>query len=136
MVLAAAIAAGWRLWGMAKAQNAPVTVPVGSPSPAKAIQPARPVSSANNALAAENITLEKTTNSSVVYAVGMIKNKSDRQRFGVKIELDLLDPNSEKIGTATDYLSILEPRTEWRFKALVLDAKAVSARVARVHEEE
>jgi len=89
-----------------------------------------------NNLRVGSITLEKSRNSSVVYAVGVIKNDSDHQRFGLRIELDLLDTAGLKIGTATDYLAILEPGKDWRFKALVLDAKAVSARLVAIREEE
>ena len=71
----------------------------------------------------------------MVYAVGDVKNESGRQRFGLKIELDLLDSDGERIGTATDYLSILEPRQDWRFKALVLEGKAVSARLGAIRED-
>jgi hypothetical protein len=31
---------------------------------------------------------------------------------------------------------VLEPRQEWRFRALVLDGKAVSAAVAAIREQE
>ena len=89
----------------------------------------------SNNLRIGKITLEKTKNSSVVYAVGDVKNESGRQRFGLKIELDLLDSDGERIGTATDYLSILEPRQDWRFKALVLEGKAVSARLGAIRED-
>ena len=89
----------------------------------------------SNNLRIGKITLEKTKNSSVVYAVGNVRNESSRQRFGLKIELDLLDSDGERIGTATDYLSILEPRQDWRFKALVLEGKAVSARLGAIRED-
>jgi len=82
------------------------------------------------------ITLEKAKNSSVVYALGQIKNESDDQRFGLKIELDLLDGSGSKIGTATDYLAILEPRKDWHFRALVLETRAVSARFASIKEDQ
>lgn len=89
-----------------------------------------------NRLAIGGITLEKSKSSSVVYALGQIKNESDDQRFGLKVELDLLDGSGSKIGTATDYLAILEPRKDWHFRALVLDARAVSARLASIKEDQ
>ena len=89
-----------------------------------------------NDLAVGSIRLERTTNSTVIYAVGKVKNESDRQRFGVKVELDLFDGAGEKIGSASDYLSILEPKKEWRFKALVLERKAVTARFAAIKEDQ
>ena len=89
-----------------------------------------------NRLALGTITLEKAKNSSVVYALGQIKNESDEQRFGLKVELDLLDSSGSKIGTATDYISILEPRKGWNFRALVLERRAVSARLASIKEDQ
>ena len=82
------------------------------------------------------ITLEKSKGSSLVYAVGVLRNDSGHQRFGVNLELELTDARGNKAGTAKDYRAVLEPRQEWRFRALVLDSKAVSARVAAIREEE
>ena len=83
-----------------------------------------------------NITLEKAKGTSLIYAVGTLKNDSDHQRFGIKIELDLLDARSERVGVAKDYRSTLEPRQQWRFRALVLDNRAVSAQVASIEEDQ
>src|SRR6266542_2893702 len=82
------------------------------------------------------ILLEKAKGTSLVYAVGVLKNDSDYQRFGVNLELELTDARGNKVGTAKDYRAVLEPRQEWRFRALVLDSRAVSARVAVIREEE
>jgi hypothetical protein len=82
------------------------------------------------------IALEKSRGSSLVYAVGVMRNESTHQRFGVNLELELTDARGNKAGTAKDYRAVLEPRQEWRFRALVLDSKAVSAKVAAIREEE
>ena len=71
------------------------------------------------------ISLEKR--GSLVYAVGVMKNDSDHQRFGVTVELDVLDNLGSRLGAATDYRSVIEPREEWRFRALILHSKAVKA---------
>ena len=42
-------------------------------------------------LSASSVSLEKTPGSSLVYAVGTVKNRSSRQRFGIKVELELAD---------------------------------------------
>lgn len=89
-----------------------------------------------NHLSIGAITLEKTKSSSVVYAVGTVKNELDRQRFALRVELDLFDADGAKVGTASDYLSILEPKKDWRFKAMVLEKKAVSAKLAAIKEEQ
>lgn len=83
-----------------------------------------------------DVKLEKTKGTSLVYAVGTVKNDSDYQRFGVKIELDLFNQKDKKIGTAQDYIAILEPRREWQFRALIPDSKTVTAKVATLKEEE
>ena len=118
------------------------SVPNKTGAPANSSAKVKPLETTNSAAISSNnlrvgkITLEKTRNSSVVYAVGAVKNESDRERFGLKVELDLLDSNGERIGTATDYLSILEPRQDWRFKAMVLEGKAVGARLAAIREDQ
>jgi predicted RNA-binding Zn-ribbon protein involved in translation (DUF1610 family) len=80
--------------------------------------------------------LEKTKGSSLVYVTGILKNDSDFQRFGVKIQFDLFNRNQTNVGTAQDYIGILEPRHDWQFRALVTDPRAVSAQVASIKEEE
>jgi len=102
------------------------------------VRPAEPEKwlRSTNYFAVGRIKLQKAKNGSVVYAVGTLKNQAERQRFGVRVELDLLNKSGEKIGTATDYLPILEPRKDWHFKALVLESKAASAKLATVKEEQ
>lgn len=82
------------------------------------------------------ITIEKAKGSSLVYAVGRLKNDSDSQRFGVNVEIELTDAGGSILGLAKDYRNVLEPRQEWRFRALVLHPTAVSAKVAVIREEE
>jgi len=81
------------------------------------------------------IRLEKTPGTSVVHAVGRLTNATDRQRFGVTVELDLFDADGKKLGTATDYQAVLEPKGQWQFRALVVDAKATSAKLAGIKED-
>ena len=84
-----------------------------------------------------SISLEKAAGTSLVYVVGTVKNKANKQRFGLKLELDLLDAGGKKMGTAKDYQAVLEPGAEWRFKALVVDPKGVvAAKVASLKEEQ
>jgi len=82
------------------------------------------------------IVLRKTSGSSLVYAIGTVRNESDQQRFGVTVELDLLDPAGKKIGTAKDYAKVIEPRKDWRFRALVVAPKTASAKLAKIREQE
>jgi hypothetical protein len=82
------------------------------------------------------INFEKTQGSSLIYAVGTLNNMTARQRFGVKVELDLLDASGQKIGTATDYHQVMEPNSQWQFKALVVASKAALAKLAAVKEDQ
>ncbi|HZR19432.1 MAG TPA: FxLYD domain-containing protein [Verrucomicrobiae bacterium] len=104
----------------------------GNPVP----EPAETNSASLNELSASSVTLEKTPGSSLVYAVGMIRNTSTRQRFGIKIELELADAAGQKVGTASDYHPLLEPGAQWQFKALVVQAKAVSAKITSIREDQ
>ena len=90
----------------------------------------------SNGFAVSAITLEEAPGTAVLYAVGVLKNVTDHKRFGVKLELDLLDGGEQKVGTAADYQQVLEPESNWRFKALVTESKAVSARVASIKEDQ
>jgi hypothetical protein len=89
-----------------------------------------------NDLAVSDVTLEKIPGTSLVYAVGIVKNPSKRQRFGVKVDIALLDAAGQKIGAATDYRQVLEPGDQWRFKALVVDSNAISARLESIKEDQ
>jgi hypothetical protein len=84
---------------------------------------------------ASPITLEQGQGTSLVYAIGTLTNAANRQRFGVKVELDLLDDAGQKIGGAKDYQQVIEPHGEWQFKALVVDSKAKSAKLVAVNEQ-
>lgn len=79
--------------------------------------------------------LEKTPGSSLVYITGIVRNLSNRQRFGVKVEFSLLDQNQKDAGTATDYQSEIDPHGDWRFKALVMESRAVSAKFNSITED-
>jgi hypothetical protein len=81
------------------------------------------------------VTLEKLAGSSVVYAIGTATNLTNRQRFGVQIDLELLNASGDKIGVARDYNPVMEPNAEWQFKALVVDGKTTSVRVSDIHEK-
>jgi hypothetical protein len=80
------------------------------------------------------VRIEKPEKSSLVYVLGSVKNLANHQRFGVKIDLDLLDAAGGKMGTATDYTSVIEQDHEWHFKALVTERDIVSAEVSEVSE--
>lgn len=82
------------------------------------------------------VQLQKTPGSSLVYAIGKVKNTLDKQRFGVRVELDLLNADGQKVGTSRDYRQVLEPGAQWEFRALVVDSKAASAKIADVKEEQ
>ncbi len=73
--------------------------------------------------------------SNFVYVIGSVKNDSDRQRFGVRVDLDLFDQAGVKVGRTSDYRQTLGPKADWRFKALVLQSKAASAALASIKEE-
>ena len=74
--------------------------------------------------------------SRLVYVTGLLKNDSDHQRFGVRVELELLDAATNKVGTATDYRQMLDPRASWQFRAIVTDRRATAAKLVGVKEDE
>lgn len=80
------------------------------------------------------VTLESAPGSKLVYARGAITNTANQQRFGVKVELDLFDASGQRLGTASDYTGVIEPAAEWKFRAMVVAAKATSAKIAAIKE--
>jgi hypothetical protein len=82
------------------------------------------------------IKIEKTKGSSLMYAMGVLTNASARIRYGVKLELELLNAEGKKVGKASDYQPMIEPNSKWEFRALVVEGKAASARVAAVTEQQ
>ena len=103
-----------------------------SPMPATKQPTADPVP--KDGFRVSSVTLEKTPGSSLVYAVGTVRNITNRQRFGVTVELELLDDTGKKIGDAKDYQNVIEPNGEWQFRALVVHAKTASAKVSAIKE--
>lgn len=80
------------------------------------------------------VTLEKSPGTSLVYAQGTMVNTTNRQRFGVKVELDLFDAGGKWVANASDYQGMLEPNAEWKFRALVVEPKATTAKIAAIKE--
>ena len=103
--------------------------PVDTPPPADDTQ-------SQNGFVVSSVAFERAPGTSLVYACGTLRNTSDRKRFGVKVELDLFDPNEQKVGAATDYQQSIETNSVWKFKALVVNAKATSAKVATIKEDQ
>ena len=137
-LIAAGLAGGFLYWQKAGggaslatnplpvAQSTNATEPVAAPKPPELL---------TNDFAILPFKLEKTTNSSLVYVTGIIRNMTTIQRFGVKVEFGLFDTNDNAVGSATDYQQVLEPHGEWRFKALVVYSKAASAKFDSIAEE-
>ena len=113
----------------------PVSTQTAPPTVANPEIPKPPAPEEKDLLPAGPVTLRKAEGSALIYAVGTVRNNSDRQRFGVKIEPDLLDDQDHKIGTASDYIAILEPHQDWPFRALLTQPKAMEAKVAKIEEQ-
>jgi hypothetical protein len=118
-------------------------------APIAAVEPGQPSSSLQEqtntsapnsfslqGLEPSDVTIQKTMGSSLIYAVGTITNTTDRQRFGVKVELELSDALGRKLGNASDYRQVLEAGAQWNFKALIVDSKTVSAKISSIREDQ
>jgi len=135
VILAAAGTAFYRF--KKPGQNPPMATKVMNPTPTHSQIPQAPSSAqeTGDLFATGPVRLQKSEGSALVYAVGTIRNDSDGQRFGVKIQLDLLDAQDHKIGMASDYLAILEPHKDWPFRALLTQTKVAKAVVAKIEEQ-
>lgn len=81
------------------------------------------------------VKLEKSRESSLIYAVGTVANESAQQKFGVKVTLAIFDKSGNDIGTASDYKAVLEPHDTWTFRALVNDPNAAKAKITQITEQ-
>ena len=80
------------------------------------------------------IALENASGNAPLEAIGTVTNTAGRQRFGVKLEIDLLDALGRRVGSATAYMDRIETGAQWEFRAPVSERKAVSARLASIKE--
>lgn len=149
LLLAVAIAAGagfFRYWylpkrqsaGAASASSSDVARPTRNAGASNSVQRvvAAPVAPPDpwHGLMAGPVVLEKATDGHLIYAVGKLHNTSTRERFGIKVELDVFDAATNKVGTATDYASSIDAGKEWKFRALVTDRTAATAKLTSVKE--
>jgi hypothetical protein len=105
------------------------------PLPPAQSQP-EPAANAISDFDLSKISLEKVPGSGLVYAVGTAKNTVDRQRFGVRIELNLLDENDQNVGVVSDYVSVVDPHKDWKFKALLTKPHVTKVTVAGIKEQQ
>jgi hypothetical protein len=105
---------------------------VGQVTPAKPFAPADPF--AAQGFRVSSVMVEQGQGTSLVYAVGVIVNTSNQQRFGVKVELELHAADGTKLDTASDYQKVIEPGAEWKFRALVVDKRVAAAKISTIKE--
>jgi len=79
-------------------------------------------------------SISKSEGSTIMHAVGSVTNVAKHQRYGVKVELEIFDLSGEKIGVTSDYKKIMESGAEWRYRALIVEKRAASAKILRVTE--
>jgi hypothetical protein len=106
------------------------------PAPIAAV-PAKPVPPPDpwHGLMAGSVSLERSDDSRLIHAVGTVRNTSSRERFGVKVELNVQDEHGAKLGSATDYTQVIEPGKEWKFRALITDRNAARATIVEIKEQ-
>jgi hypothetical protein len=110
---------------------------VGAPEsePAAASAPVKPLGPfAGQHFEISETRFESAPGSKVVYARGTVTNTAAQQRFGVKVELELLDASGQRVGGASDYASVVEPNGTWNFRAMVMEPRAASARISAIKE--
>ena len=94
--------------------------------------PAEP--SAADGFRVSAVRLETTPGTMLVHAQGSIVNTTNRQRFGVTVELKLFDAAGQWVANTSDYKDVIEPNAEWKFSAPVVEKKATSAKIAAIKE--
>jgi hypothetical protein len=89
----------------------------------------------SDGFSASEVRIESAPGSTLVYAVGMIKNEMDKPRFGVTVELGLFDAANKRLGGTRDYKDTIEAHGEWAFRALLVQKAVISARISSVREQ-
>lgn len=84
---------------------------------------------------ASDVKLEKSPGSSLVRAVGSIRNLSPQRRFAVHVQIELKDDAGKLLDPAKDYTATLDPGAVWNFKAMVNAKGPASARVIAIMED-
>jgi hypothetical protein len=143
-VIAVLLAAlGGSIWFLLKTKSRHVEVPVvaipapvAKPAPSTPVAAAAPKSIEDFKVGPIKIQRPKGTKGSrLVYAIGALTNTSSMPRLGVRIELDLLDAQGAKVDNTSDYQATLAPGEVWTFHAVVHEPLAVSAKVAKITED-
>ena len=67
------------------------------------------------------------------YLVGTVRNNTAEELSYVSVEFNLYDKQDNQIGTASDVISGIDPYGTWRFKALVTEEDAHSARLKELN---
>jgi hypothetical protein len=124
--------------------NAPSSVDVAPTNPPEQTNPTAPIIAAvrpaksTNDFKISDLAVQRpkgTKGSKLTYVTGVVENLSDVQRFGVKIELDLLDQRGTKIDSTSDYCDTLGARQTWAFRAQAHDPRSVQSRVVGIKED-
>jgi len=122
---------------LASASDGPTAAPLETNPTDPVIAAVKPAKSTND-FKISDLAVERpkgTKGSKLTYVSGVVENLSDMQRFGVKIELELLDQRGAKIDSTSDYCDALGPHQTWPFRAQAHDPRSVQARVASIKED-
>ena len=66
---------------------------------------------------------------------GKVVNHTAARFYSVKVEFDLFDKEGKPTGSTAEYLSILEPKDSWDFKAAVSRPDAATAKLVKIAKE-
>lgn len=108
--------------------------PMGTNAPAPLeIAPVAPIP---EGLVISRVKIEPTKGTSLVHARGTVHNRSAQPRYGLKVEVQMLDAQGAALGLGSDYIDVLEPNAQWEFKVLVINPKTARASLHRLTEQE
>lgn len=66
------------------------------------------------------------------YLVGTVRNNTDKSYGYVQITFALLDADGAQVGSTFTNVNDLQPHTDWRFRAGVLEGAARKAKVTEI----
>jgi hypothetical protein len=85
-------------------------------------------------LAVSPLALQQAVGEPTLCIAGAISNRLERQRFGIRVEFDLLDAAGRKLETKAYYQPVLEPNSGSHFKVPIDDPKAAAVKLVSIKE--
>lgn len=108
------------------------TQPTKTTQPSQTSQPSQAKQAPEKRPDLELLEVSSTSDAFTRYAVGKIRNNTNRTYSYVQVEINLYDKNGNQVGSTLANVNNLEPGAVWSFKAPIFEEEAVRFKVADI----